>query len=210
MLPENKQLLLDGLAQIGLEAPDDCVQRLIDYHDYLHEVNAGLNLTGLRDERDSVIGNLLNALAPHRFVRAKARTADVGSGGGLPGIPLAIMLQMRSMTLVESKRKKCDFLQTACERFCPDVKVHQGNVNECTEKFEQIVSSAFGTLDKLLRATQRMRFKKSRVLAYKGRRETIESELAELPKQDRRWTLHPFSVPFMPDVERYLCEYPSA
>jgi 16S rRNA (guanine527-N7)-methyltransferase len=209
MQPDNRQLLLDGLAQLNLEPAPERVEALVGYHDFLQETNASLNLTGLRDERESVIGNLLNALAPHRFVRAKARTADIGSGGGLPGIPLAIMLGMSSMTLVESKRKKCDFLVEACRRFCPKVRVHHGNANEISVKVDQVVSSAFGTLGKLLIATRSMRMRKSRVLAYKGRRATIETELAELPAAERRWILHPFEVPFMPDVERYLCEYPA-
>jgi 16S rRNA (guanine527-N7)-methyltransferase len=209
MQTENVELLREGLEVMGLEAHAERVERLVGYHDFLHETNAELNLTGLRDERQSVIGNLLNALAPHRFVRWRARTADVGSGGGLPGIPLAIMLDMPAMTLIESKGKKCDFLEAACKRYAPRVKVFRGNVAEIDRKFEQIVSSAFGTLDKLLRVTKRMRMRKTRVLAYKGRRETIEAELKELPPMERRWILHPFEVPHLPDVQRYLCEYPA-
>ncbi|MBX3461173.1 MAG: 16S rRNA (guanine(527)-N(7))-methyltransferase RsmG [Planctomycetes bacterium] len=210
MRDENRQLLVAGLAEIGLAVPQDRVERLIGYHDFLLETNAQFNLTGYRDERESVINNLLNSLAPHKHVLPLSSTADVGTGGGMPGLPLAIALGMPKVALIESKRKKCEFLKAACERFAPQVDVLHADVNTVTRKFVQIVSSAYGSLEKLLSGTSRMRAPGCRLLAWKGRRETIDAEIAACLPAQREWAVVPFAVPGLPDTQRHLCIHTTA
>lgn len=205
MNEENRQVLIRGLHELGLELPDHRLERLIGYHDFLLATNEKFNLTGFRREEDSVIQNLLNALAPWRHVEPSRVTADIGSGGGVPGLPLAIALEMPSLALVESKRKKCDFLREACARFAPAARVLQSDANELREPFGQIVSSGFGTLAKLLEVTSRARAKGCRILAWKGRREVIEQEIAACKQRERDWQVVPFTVPGMPDTQRHLC-----
>lgn len=199
----NLELLTRGLMAIGLEVPPVRLDALVAYHDFLMECNTKVNLTGLRDERDSVVGNLLNSLAPWRFVELGRRTADVGSGGGLPGLPLAIALDM-PVVLIESRGRKCDFLRESAQRFAPRVRVVEADVNTVTEAFEQVVSIAYGSLAKLVRSTAGMREPGSRVLAWKGRIERIETELKELPARMRNWRIEPFDVPGL-DAQRHLC-----
>ncbi|MCA8911958.1 MAG: 16S rRNA (guanine(527)-N(7))-methyltransferase RsmG [Planctomycetes bacterium] len=202
--PANLSLLKEGLATLELSPEKSAFERLVGYHDFLLEYNQHVNLTGFRDEQESVIKNLLNALAPWRFVDASRATADVGTGGGMPGLPLAIMLGMERMSLVESKQKKCDFLRAACEKFAPTVEVLHEDVNMITRSFGQIISIAYGTLAKLLQATTHMRAPGTRVLAWKGRLQSVESEIAECRKPQRRWKVEPFEVPGL-DAERHLC-----
>lgn len=210
MLDENRQLLESGLREIGLKLPPRRLERLIGYHDLLIQTNQQFNLTGFRSEAESLVQNLLNALAPWRHVQAGPATADVGSGGGLPGLPLAIALEMPAMALIESKRKKCEFLREAAARFAPGVRVMQSDANEVREPFAQIVSSAFGSLDKLIAVTARMRPSRAsgqgcRTLAWKGRREVIDNEIAACKARDRQWQVIPFAVPGMPETQRHLC-----
>jgi 16S rRNA (guanine527-N7)-methyltransferase len=205
MLDANRRLLEDGLREIGLAVPASRLEALIGYHDFLLATNEQFNLTGFRDERESLIQNLLNALTPWRHVNAGLATADVGTGGGLPGLPLAITLDLPRITLIESKRKKCEFLQQACARFAPHARVLHADVNAVREPFEQILSSAFGTLEKLLAVTARMRAKGCRTLAWKGRREVIEQEIAQCKPRERNWHVIPFSVPQMQAVQRHVC-----
>lgn len=201
----NLELLQHGLSELGLALDDDRLARLVDYHDFLHKYNQNVNLTGLRNERESVTGNLLNALAPWRSVKPELATADVGAGGGLPGLPLAIALNIPSMALIESKKKKCDFLRKSVKQFAPNVRVVESDVNIVTEKFDQIVSVAYGSLAKLLNTTTKMRRKKHRrVLAWKGRLERIHDEIDACEPSQNAWQIKPFTVPGL-NAERHLC-----
>ncbi len=206
MTPENRELLQRGLSELQLELPDTRLQLLIGYHDLLMQTNHQFNLTGFRNERESLIYNVLNALAPWRHVEAALATADIGSGAGLPGLPLAIALDMPAMTLVESKRKKCDFLRDAARAFAPKVRVEHGDANAMRKPVAQVVSSAFGTLAKLLGATVAMRRPGARTLAWKGRQEVIDGEIAACAPRDRQWQVIPFAVPGMTEgTQRHLC-----
>ncbi len=205
MLDQNLELLVDGLRALALELPPERLQRLVGYHDLLMATNEKFNLTGFKSERESVIYNILNALAPWKHVDAALPTADIGTGGGLPGLPLAIALDMPAMTLVESKRKKTDFLLEATAKFAPRVIVKQADANQMKGKFRQIVSSAFGTLEKLLAVTASIRAPGCRTLAWKGRREVIDQEVAACKPRDQEWQVVPFAVPHMPDTQRHIC-----
>jgi 16S rRNA (guanine527-N7)-methyltransferase len=205
MLDQNLELLVDGLRTLGLELPPERLQRVVGYHDLLMATNEKFNLTGFKEERESVIYNVLNALAPWKHVDALLPTADIGTGGGLPGLPLAIALDMPAMTLVESKRKKTDFLLEATGKFAPRVIVKQADANQMKGSFRQMFSSAFGTLEKLLGATASIRASGCRTLAWKGRREVIDQEIAACKPRDQGWEVVPFAVPHMPDTQRHLC-----
>jgi 16S rRNA (guanine527-N7)-methyltransferase len=204
MTPENRTLLQAALTEMGMTPAPDALDRLCGYHDFLLEYNQQVNLTGFKDERESVVKNLLNALAPWRHVDAARATADIGSGGGLPGIPLAIMLGMERMTLVESKLKKCEFLRQATSRFAPSVEVLHSDAANIHRSYGQIVSIAYGTLAKLLEVTAHMRAPGTRVLAWKGRLETVKEEISECRKGHRNWKVEAFAVPHQ-EAERHLC-----
>ena len=204
MNDDNLQLLTTGLDALGLKYKPDVLAHLVGFHDFLFEYNKNVNLTGFTDERESVIKNLLNSLAPWRYIDASRATADIGSGGGMPGLPLAITLGMPRMTLVESKQKKCEFLRQASERFAPEVTVLNEDVNGISRSFGQIVSIAYGTLAKLVQATSHMRAPGTRILAWKGRMATIEQEINECRKPFKRWKVEAFKVPEL-DAERHIC-----
>lgn len=204
MTPENRTLLEDALTEMGLTPATEAIDRLCGYHDFLLEYNQQVNLTGFKDERESVIKNLLNALGPWRLVDASRSTVDIGSGGGLPGLPLAIVLGMQRMTLVESKLKKCEFLRQATARYAPTVEVQHIDAANIHRSYGQIVSIAYGTLAKLLEVTTNMRAPGTRVLAWKGRLETVKEEISECRKGHRNWKVEPFTVPHQ-DAQRHLC-----
>lgn len=201
----HRELLEQGLAAIGLPAQGEAVDRLVGYHDLLMLRNQQLNLTGHKDPAESIVKNLLNSLAPWRHVRVDARSADVGTGGGLPGLPLAIMLGMPKLVLVESKAKKCRFLEEAAGAFAPQVRVVCEDGNSFRESMDQVMCSGFGTLDKIASVTRLCRERGARLLAWKGRRDATELEIAEARGHKIRWVLHPFVVPGL-DAERHLAE----
>jgi 16S rRNA (guanine527-N7)-methyltransferase len=213
MQPAARATLEQGLESLGLTLTPAKLERLIAFHDLLMRRNLELNLTGHDDETESVTKNLLNSLAPWRHIEIAAPTCDIGTGAGFPGLPLAIALDMPQLSLVESKAKKCRFLEEAVAGLT-GVNVANSDANELRGPFTQALASGFGTLAKFAQVTQRAMPKNSRLLAWKGKREVIDAELAELGgKTDSRgifltrgieWQIIPFAVPHL-DAERHLC-----
>ncbi|HVF35931.1 MAG TPA: 16S rRNA (guanine(527)-N(7))-methyltransferase RsmG [Candidatus Saccharimonadia bacterium] len=109
--------LLDGIDALGLALDEAACARLIDYLALLQRWNAAYNLTAIRDPRESVTKHLLDSLAVLPHLDAQP-LADLGSGAGLPGIPIAIAQRERAVVLVESNGKKARFLRE-CVRALP-------------------------------------------------------------------------------------------
>ncbi|MGH8216882.1 MAG: 16S rRNA (guanine(527)-N(7))-methyltransferase RsmG, partial [Rhodanobacteraceae bacterium] len=104
--------LADGLADMHLELRADTRARLLAYLELLAHWNRAYNLTAVRDPAEMVSRHLLDSLAALPFVHGET-LADLGSGAGLPGIPLAIARPDLAVTLIESNGKKARFLREA-------------------------------------------------------------------------------------------------
>lgn len=220
MTPENQELLLEGIERLGLRSHPGQLAALAAYHDaLLATTHAGLNLTGIRDERESVVRNLLDALAgwlhlgdPEELAEREASLVEVGAGAGVPGIPLAIVLPFSRTVLIESKEKKAAFLREVSEALNEYMAPRSIEVSHADAKtlkvprrFDRLVCRAYGPLSKIVRMVDRYVAHDGRGLAYKGRRETIERELAELNEAQRnRCEIEPVEVPFMEDVQRHI------
>ena len=101
-----------GLAELGLALPDEAQQKLLAFRDLLLKWNKTYNLTALRDPQQAISHHLLDSLAILPYVGA-GPLLDVGSGGGLPGIPLAIARPDLAVSMVDTVQKKTTFLQQA-------------------------------------------------------------------------------------------------
>ncbi len=206
MEEKNFKLLQEGLEILELKLSFDQLQRLKNYHDFLMEWNQKVNLSGHKEERQSIIFNILNALAPWKLFRSDKISCDVGSGGGLPGIPLAIALEMPKMTLVESKQKKCTFLQAAIQHFAPEVSLFCNDVRLLRTSFQQVISCAYGSLAKILESTRFCLGDQGSLLIYKGKKESIEKEIQACPRNQRAWKIKPFQIPMVEEeIARHLC-----
>lgn len=122
--------LAEGVAQLGLTLPPQAGQRLLEYLALLQKWNRIYNLTAVREPSKMVSQHLLDCLAVVPHVKA-ATVLDVGSGAGLPGIPLALALPRAHVTLVESSHKKAAFLQQA------KLELQLANVAVACERVEQ-------------------------------------------------------------------------
>jgi len=110
-----RQRLVDGISTLSLAVDEAAVERLLDYVELLERWNATYNLTAVRDPGEMVTRHLLDSLAVAPHVTG-ATLADLGSGAGLPGIPLAIVVPEREVLLVDSNGKKARFLREADNR----------------------------------------------------------------------------------------------
>ena len=109
-----EDLLRQGMQQIGLLASEQSIGLLITYINLLLEQNRATNLTAINDPLEAVTKHLVDSLSVEKYVLG-TRVVDVGSGGGCPGIPLAIVRPKSHFVLVESKNKKADFLNRTAQ-----------------------------------------------------------------------------------------------
>jgi 16S rRNA (guanine527-N7)-methyltransferase len=140
-----------GLAELGLAPGADACERLLDYVELLTRWNAAYNLTAVREPGEMVTRHLLDSLAVARLVRGDS-LADLGTGAGLPGIPLAILAPEREHTLIDSNGKKVRFLREAVRALgLTNVRVLQSRVEEARGQFDCVTARAFATLGDMLR-----------------------------------------------------------
>jgi len=162
-----------GLAELGFELPEGGRDKLLQYVALLEKWNRTFNLTAIREPRDMVSHHLLDSLvvAPHLRLPAGARLADVGSGAGLPGIPLAITCPQWAVTLNDSNTKKSAFLrQAAIELRLGNVSVHEGRVQDWhpAERFAAVISRAFADLSEFIAACRHLLAPGGVLAAMKG------------------------------------------
>ncbi len=193
--------LNQALARLGLTpAPGDEV-RLLAYVDLLLKWNKTYNLTAIRDREQVISHHLLDSLAILPWIEATP-LLDVGSGGGLPGIPLAILRPDLSVTLVDAVQKKVSFLQQAIiELGLSNVHAIHARVETLTDRFGQIVSRAFADTAEFVHLTRHLLAAEGRWLAMKGVRP--DDELARLPADIELADIQPLAVPGL-NAERHL------
>ena len=193
--------LAAGLAELGLDLPEAAQHKLLAFRDLLLKWNKTYNLTALRDPQQAIAHHLLDSLAILPYLGDGA-LLDVGSGGGLPGIPLAIARPGLPVTLVDTVQKKASFLQQAAiELGLKNVTVHQARVEEMHGQFAQISSRAFAELALFVDLTHHLLAPGGRWLAMKGLRP--DAEIARLAAGIAVEAVVPLAVPGL-DAERHL------
>ena len=171
-----------GARQLGLELDESARGQLLAYVSLMAKWNKTYNLTAVRDPLAMVSHHLLDSLAvlPHLSLAAGS-LADIGSGAGLPGIPLAIARRDWRVVLVEASQKKAAFLrQATIELGLRNASVHEGRVEgwQPAERFAVVISRAFARLAKFARACAHLVASGGCLAAMKGA--PRDDELAEM------------------------------
>ncbi len=195
--------LQQGLAQMGIALPSAAQEKLLAYAALLYKWNKTFSLTAMREEEKAVSHHLLDSLAILPFV-AGGNLLDVGSGGGMPGIPLAIACPELQVMLLDSNSKKTAFLrQAAIELGLSNVAVHCGRVEQYDPaiRFAAITSRAFAELADFVSLSGHLLADGGSWLAMKG--VWPEGEIARLPSAVRVECVHRLAVPGV-DGERHL------
>jgi 16S rRNA (guanine527-N7)-methyltransferase len=163
-----------GLAELGLAVPATALETLLDYLDVLVRWNATYNLTAVRDPRQMVTQHLLDSLAVMPLVRG-ARIADIGSGAGLPGIPLAILAPHWQVTLIDANGKKTRFLREAARVLqLGNVRIETGRVENLRGEYDPDPARAFGALADIVRLAGHLLAADGELLALKGQLHATE------------------------------------
>lgn len=176
----NAQILREGIAELGLELSEPIQHKLLSYIDLLHKWNKVFNLTAVRDKQEMVNYHLLDSLAvlPHLWA---GRWLDVGCGGGMPGVILAVARPDWQFILLDSNTKKTGFVQQAViELGLCNVSVHSGRVEDWNPAalFDGIISRAFAELGDFVNVSRHLIAIDGRWVAMKG---VAEAELNQIP-----------------------------
>ena len=198
-----------GVQTMGLALSAGVEEQLMKYTELLAKWNRTYNLTAVREPLAMVSHHLLDSLAvlPHLdFAHGDARLADIGSGGGLPGIPLALARPQWHVALVESNEKKAAFLQQAkIELQLSNVEIQAQRVEAWrpAERFAIVISRAFAELSDFVAACKHILAPGGVIAAMKGK--DPQDEVARV--SGYRCTTVTLHVPFV-DGERHLvlCE----
>ncbi|WP_278361380.1 16S rRNA (guanine(527)-N(7))-methyltransferase RsmG [Stutzerimonas kunmingensis] len=189
--------LVRGAQALGVELSEGQQQQLLAYLALLIKWNKAYNLTAVRDPDEMVSRHLLDSLSVVSFVAESGQTwLDVGSGGGMPGVPLAIMFPDRSFTLLDSNGKKTRFLtQVKLELKLANLEVVHSRVEQFqpAEAFDGITSRAFSSLEDFASWTRHLGNTQTRWLAMKGVQP--DYELQRLPADFRLDACHVLKVP---------------
>ncbi|MGQ0502944.1 MAG: 16S rRNA (guanine(527)-N(7))-methyltransferase RsmG [Panacagrimonas sp.] len=199
-------LLATGLGALGLSST--LAPALLAYLAELVKWNAAYNLTAVRNPSDMVVRHLLDSLAVHACasgrLREDARILDVGSGAGLPGIPLAIACPRWQVTVLDSNGKKARFLRHAVRALqLANVTVVEARVehHRADPPFDAIFSRALSALGEFTRTSDHLLASNGLWFAMKGRVEA--AELAALAPEAQPLAVEPLRVPGLAE-ERHL------
>lgn len=174
ILPQQKtdltHLLRNGCATLGLTVSEPQIEQLIAYLLMLRRWNHVYNLTSINQPEKMVVYHLLDSLSVVPFLQGDS-VIDVGTGGGLPGIPLSIMFPEKQFTLLDSVNKKTRFLQVAiAELGLKNVTVVNTRVEKYIDQcFDTVVTRAFSSIDLMLQLTAHLTSQNGLFMAMKGK-----------------------------------------
>jgi 16S rRNA (guanine527-N7)-methyltransferase len=197
--------LLDGARALALDLEEAQLAKLVAHLDLLDDWNTRMNLTAIRDRPSQLTKHLLDSLTVLPYLQGE-RIADVGSGAGFPGIPLAIVEPHRHFTLIESTGKKCRFLEHVREALeLRNVEVAQSRAESYKPevRFDTVLARAVGPVADLVKVAGPLVVGGGRLLAMKGR--YPEAELAARLNGWKVAAVHPLTVPGLGE-ERHLVE----
>jgi len=218
LLSEGIEILRNGDKDIDrIIAPrsDEFIFHLKRYIKEIELFNSAYGLVGTNDTNELITKHILDSLAPLGIIikllkdsnaGKTAQIADVGSGAGLPGIPLAIVLPQHSFTLIERMTRRAGFLlNTKAVLSLSNVNVEEGELEKAENgAFNIVTFRAFKSMEpKLIKTLYKKCAQGGIIAAYKGKREKIETEMASLQKVCENWEAIQYTTPFL-DEERHI------
>ena len=194
-----------GAAELGIPLSADQAGQLLRLLDELDDWNQRMNLTAIRERGQHITKHLLDSLSIHSHLRG-ARIADIGTGAGFPGLPLAVAMPQLELTLVDSTAKKLKFsdhvAQTLGLRNVQTVHTRAEDYRP-NERFDSVVSRAVGPIETFVEWSGHLCVGGGRLLAMKGRYPT--DELEHIPNGWKLAAVHRLNIPGL-DEQRHLVE----
>lgn len=196
--------LLQGLVkQTSLNLSEHQLKQLVAYVQLLDKWNSAYNLTSIRDPKEMLVKHIVDSLVVAPYVQG-SRIIDVGTGPGLPGVPLAIALPEKKFTLLDSLGKRIRFLNhVKMQLKLSNIEPLQSRVeeHELEGGYDAVLSRAFASMTDMVNWCKHLPHEKGQFLAMKGA--LAQEEIAALPNFVKVVDSYPLSVPTL-NAERYL------
>ncbi len=203
-----EDLLHEGAKALGLELDSGCEGRLLAYLKLMIKWNAVFNLPAIRDPRQMLIQHLLDSLSVIPVLRRHldldhAQLADVGSGAGLPGLPIAMVCPSARLVSVEPVGKKAAFQRQVCAEFAlTNVEIVAGRVESLDRPVDLVTCRAFASLADFAKGSSGLIRPGTVLAALKGQGAEIDVECKALPPECQI-EIEPLHVPYLP-AQRHL------
>ena len=203
MTHEEKTLFREGFKKLKLDLAKHQEEQLEFFLQSMLNENKKFNLTGITDPREAIIKHLFDSLSIAKEISARS-IADIGSGAGFPGIPLAIVKPNSNFFLAEAKQKKAKFIKSATKdlgllnvvvfgKRSEEIKIKKG--------VEAIVCRAIGSLDYFIEKTKHLLSEGGSLYAMKGK--LSDDEIKKIPSDWRIAQIKKIDVPYL-EAERHL------
>ncbi|WP_411961314.1 16S rRNA (guanine(527)-N(7))-methyltransferase RsmG [Francisella sp. SYW-9] len=188
-----------ALTELDIQANETQISLWIDYLKLLEKWNKVYNMTAIKNIEDMLVKHLFDSLAVARYIKGSS-TIDVGTGGGLPGVVLAILYPDHQFTLVDSVGKKIIFLKNVKKTLnLSNINPVNCRVEDLEGSFDNIISRAFSSVDTFYELCKQFLTNDNQMLAMKGP-DVEEQNLAKLPLEAQKFKI---KVPFL-KAERNL------
>jgi len=195
------QLIRSGLKDLKIEDTEGLSDKLDQFVDALIKWNKTYNLTAIREPDQIISHHILDSLSVNSYLKG-ANIIDVGSGGGFPGIPLALLFPEKTFTLLDSNGKKTRFLQQMkIELGLGNCTVVQARVEDHVGFYDQVCCRAFSSLANICEGTKHLLGKNGEILALKGKLDTENVE--DMPAEFELNASYKLAVPMI-SADRHL------
>ncbi|MFK7816584.1 MAG: 16S rRNA (guanine(527)-N(7))-methyltransferase RsmG [Gammaproteobacteria bacterium] len=204
----SSQLLDSGVRQLNIEVNNEQLGLLMRYVELLQKWNKTYNLTAIEEKNDIIIKHILDSLSVVAFLKGK-NIIDVGSGAGLPGIPLAILQQDKNLFLLDSNVKKARFMQQAViDLRLKNIHVIHSRVedyqqaNNAKPEINTLISRAFASSDNLFASCEELLSylsEKGRIIFMLGKQNQLEA----LPTSYNVVNIHSINIPHL-EAQRHI------
>lgn len=204
MSQDKRQLIEQGIQGLGVDCSAEQIQLFLHYLEMLQRWNKAFNLTAIRDPIQMINLHFLDSVAVHQYIQGAQKVIDVGTGPGLPGIPLAILNPEINFTLLDSNGKKTRFLFQALSELGlsnaveVNLRVEQ---YQPESQFDIVLSRAFSAIPDMLAQCDHLLSENGFFLAMKGKKP--DTELSQIDKAYKVVNLSRLNVPQI-DGERHL------
>jgi 16S rRNA (guanine527-N7)-methyltransferase len=200
-----KEKLCQGLVELGLNLTDKQIEQLLLYLSLLKKWNQAFNLTAIDDPDQMVPLHILDSLAISAFIHENGRYIDIGTGAGLPGIPLAITHPTSHFTLLDTNSKKTRFLTQACHELgLNNINVVHSRVEQFKPEqlYDGVLSRAFTSLPDMIALSKHLCKMNGTFLAMKGLVPELELELLSKHYSIKSQRL---KIPFLSATRHIIC-----
>ncbi len=197
-----RKILHQGIQELAIPVNDNALELLLTFIRMIEKWNKAYNLTAIKNREDMACLHILDSLTVLPFIKG-SQIADIGTGAGLPGIPLAIFLPDIEFTLVDSNSKKTRFVQqVVLELKLKNVKVLHQRVEDMSAEtvFSTVIMRALANLQDIMQLTRHLMNTQSILLAMKGKQPDEELATMTIP-----YSIIPLKIPGV-EAERCLIQ----